>query len=173
MSKTRCDNFDKEYSWFYFEEVGIEYIDNSPIKIIVEVETKLSRNRVWEAFVNPETWKNWFPKVECVSYSGVMPYGVGTIRRSVVDGICYDETMLVWEEKNKWGYRINRATSAMSRAQLEITEFLPIESGTIVRWVLAFDPLHEINIAGFRKFLENLLKEAIANLEGLYEAGKI
>ncbi|HQQ64490.1 MAG TPA: SRPBCC family protein [Pseudomonadales bacterium] len=146
----------------------MDYLNHAGMKIVVEVETALPRQRVWEAFADAGTWNHWFPKVECASYSGVTPYGVGTTRRSLVDGVFYDETMLVWEEPCRWGYRINRTTSAMARAQLEITELDITSTGTLVRWIFACDPLHALNTDGFRQFLATLLKEAIARLERFY-----
>ncbi len=168
MIKDPCERFDEVETWNYFDEVGMEFLDNAKLKFVVEAMTHLPRQKVWDAFANPNTWQHWFPKVECVFYSGATPYGVGTTRRSIVDGILYDETMLVWEEPRRWGYRINKATFAIAKAQLEITEFEAIASGTRVRWTLACDSLYEMDKKSFGAILENLLKEAIDGLDKYY-----
>jgi hypothetical protein len=166
-------SFDGITAWKHFEPIGLAFLEAAAAKFVVEVETPLPRQQVWDAFANANTWQSWFPKVECVSYSGITPYGVGTTRRSVVDGVFYDETLLVWEEPCRWGYRIDRATKAIASAQLEITEFASIATGTRVKWILACDPLSDMPEQHFQKFLKNLLTEAIRNLEHLYATGEI
>ncbi len=152
-------------NWHSFDEVGLEFLNTAKVKYIIEVDTHLQQQVVWNAFADADTWQHWFPKVELASYDGTGPYGVGTTRRSIVDGTHYDETMLAWDEPRCWGYRINRATRAISKTQLEITEFEATETGTRVRWILACDPLYEIDKQSFKNFLEKMLKEAIQRLE--------
>lgn len=173
MTHDRCGSFDKITVWQHFEPVGLAFLETAAAKFIVEVETPLPRQQVWDAFANANTWQCWFPKVECVTYFGITPHGVGTTRRSVVDGVYYDETLLVWEEPSRWGYRIDRATQAIASAQLEITEFESIAAGTRVRWILACDLLSDIPEQHFQQFLKNLLTDAIRSLEHFYASGEI
>ena len=165
MTNKQHNKFDEATAWNNLEGVGMEFLDNAKVKLVVATVTSLPRQEVWDAFVDAGTWQSWFPKVECAFYLGDAPYDVGTIRRSIVDGVLYDETMLVWKEPCRWGYRIDRATFAMSEAHLEITEFQAIEAGTRVIWTLAFDPLYDIDEKDFGGFLKDLLKEAIQGLE--------
>ena len=124
---------------------------------------------VWNAFADAPSWTEWFPHVEAADYDGAPPYGVGTIRRSNVAGALHEETMLVWEEGERWGYRVDRATAQLSRAQIEISEFSDVADGTRVRWILACDPLDEFTfLAGDRPmdaFLTELHEAAMKSLE--------
>lgn len=80
----------------------------------------------------------------------------------------YEETMLIWEEPHRWGYRIDRATTAIASAQFELTEFEEVPDGTRVIWTLASDPLPNLNyLAGDRDFIAFLKDIPDRALRGL------
>ncbi len=155
--------------WHECRKVGADFADHAKARYVVERDIKAPRQAVWNAFADPATWAHWFPHVDWVTYDGLPPYGVGTIRRSSVAGCLHDETMVVWEEPRRWGYIIDRVTEPLSTAQLEITEFDEIPGGTRVRWTLACDPLPGLTFLSgdepFEDFLGKILEEALPKLE--------
>ena len=85
-----------------------------------------------------------------------------------VGGDLFEETILAWDEKTRWTYRIDRCTAALAHAQVESTELSDAaEGGTRVRWILASDPREGFAAAreALPGILETLLGEALANLE--------
>jgi len=154
-----------ELKWIHFDKITTAFLTEAPVRYEVAIDTSLSQQQLWNAFADAKTWPHWFPKVTHASYDGPAPYDVGTMRRSIVDGIHYEETMLIWDEPQRWGYRIDKATSAISRAQLELTEFEKMDSGTRVKWILACNPIYPINKNDFEEFLEKLLAETLEKLE--------
>ena len=73
--------------WFKMKKVGIEFLDVAKNKYTIERETTLPVEVVWDAFVTPETWCDWFPGVKSASYGDdEPPYGIGTFRESKVSG---------------------------------------------------------------------------------------
>lgn len=155
-------------TWYECRKVGLDYADSAPARYVVERDIAAPRQAVWDVFTDANTWKDWFPFIDWVTYDGPPPYGVGTIRRSSVAGALHDETMVVWDEPSRWGYIIDRVTEPLSKAQIEITEFYEIPGGTRVRWILACDPLPGLLFLAkdepFQAFLERVLGSALASL---------
>jgi carbon monoxide dehydrogenase subunit G len=158
-----------------FRPVGLDFADSAPARFVVEEDVALPRQAVWDAFADAATWRHWFPHVEWVKYEGKMPPGVGTTRISMVAGCLHDETMVAWDEPRRWGYIINKASEPLAKAQIELTEFEEIPTGTRVRWILACDPLEGLSyISGdepFETFLARLFAQTMRNLEA-YLKGK-
>jgi len=158
-----------EQTMHAFRPVGLDFADTAPARYVVEEDVAAPQQAVWTAFADAASWPHWFPHVEWVRYEGKMPPGVGTKRISMVAGCLHDETMVVWDAPRRWGYIINSASEALSTAQIEITEFEAIPSGTRVRWILACDPLDGLKyLSGdepFETFLGRLFTQTMRNLE--------
>ncbi len=155
--------------WFDLRPVELDFLEAAPMRVEVEVHTPLARERVWGAFTDPTTWSGWWPRVREASYPDqTQPYGVGTLRRADVGGDLFEETILAWDEKTRWTYRIDRCTAALAHAQVESTELSDAAGGgTRVRWILASDPREGFAAArdALPGILGTLLGEALANLE--------
>jgi carbon monoxide dehydrogenase subunit G len=158
-----------EPAWHVLQPVGLEFLEKAEQVFRVEQQVAAPLERVWEAFADAASWSRWFPGVEWARYDGASPAGVGTIRRSSVAGVEYEETMLVWDRGRRWAYRVDRSTAPVARAQLEITDFERSGDGTRVRWTLAVDPLEKLGYMAdgtpFERFLENLFRDAMRGLE--------
>ena len=156
-------------TWYDMKPVELSYLEQAPAVWRMEAVVRAPRQAVWDAFADATCWKDWFPHVEEASYDGPPPYGVGTIRRSNVAGALHEETMLVWDEPERWGYRVDRATARLSTAQIEINELHDVPEGTLVRWIIACDPEDEFTfLAGDRpmqEFLNELHQNAMQALE--------
>ena len=81
--------------WYALRPVELDFLDEAPMRVDIDVSTLLPRDVVWGAFVDPTTWKDWFPRVRDASYPDQdPPYGVGTVRAANVDGEFFEETIL-------------------------------------------------------------------------------
>jgi uncharacterized protein YndB with AHSA1/START domain len=157
--------------WIDLRPVGLEFLEDAPLKVAIEVRSSLPRATVWEAFVDPTTWVDWFPGVEAADYpKDDAPYGVGTIRTATVSGQLFEETILAWDEPTRWTYRIDRCTAPLASAQVESTELEETQDGgTCVRWILASDPSPQFAAASdaLPAILEGRLSDALRGLERL------
>lgn len=157
--------------WIQMRPVGLEFLAEAPMRVEVEVGSSLPLASVWQAFVDPTSWPDWFPGVEEAAYPmQEPPYGVGTIRTARVSGQLFEETLLAWDEPTRWTYRIDRCTAKLASAQVESTELSEARNGgTIVRWILASDPSKELAQAAevLPGILEIRLGDALRNLERL------
>lgn len=157
-------------AWHELRKVGLEYLEEAPQCYRLEARVALSADAVWRALADAESWAEWFPGVEWARYGeGSGEPGVGTLRQSQVGGVRYDETMLVWDAPRRWGYRIERTTAPIARAQVEVTELEPDGDGTRVIWRLATDPAEAIEYLAdgtpFAAFLQQLHEDAMKGLE--------
>ena len=104
-------------TWHDLRTVDLDFLDSAEKTYVCESTLQAPRNAVWNAFADPSTWRHWFPGVENASYGdSVAPFGVGTFRESWVAGQRYQEIMLVWDEPDRWGYTIERASVPVARA---------------------------------------------------------
>src|SRR5437867_3837564 len=124
--------------WFEMRKVDLGFLRTAQKTYVAECDVAASRAEVWAALIDPATWSRWWPGLESASYRGAPPpYGVGTPREAKLGRQRYEEIILVWEEGRRWGYRIDRATVPIARAQVECTELEDHAGGTRVRWILA------------------------------------
>jgi uncharacterized protein YndB with AHSA1/START domain len=160
-----------EPEWIELRPVGLEFLDTASMRVDIEITTSLSQETVWKAFVDPTTWKSWFPGVVEADYLPQdRPFGVGSIRTANVEGQLFEETILAWDEPYRWTYRIDRCTAELASAQVESTELAAHgDGGTMVRWILASDPCEGLLLARdiLPEILERRLSEALRNLERL------
>lgn len=163
--------------WHTLRAVGLEFLREAPQVYRQEALVRAPRAAVWRALADASRWHEWFPGVEWARYggAGARSPGVGSLRESQVAGARYDETMLAWDEPRRWGYRIDRSTQPVARAQVEVHELEEAAEGTRVRWIIATDPDRAIEYMSdgtpFPKFLQSLHEEAMAGLEGFLAKG--
>ena len=158
-----------EAGWHALRPVELDFEAKAEQVFRMEEQVAAPLERVWEAFADASTWSRWFPGGAWARYEGAGSAGVGTIRRSSVGGVQYEETMLVWDRPRRWAYRVDRSTAPVARAQLEISDFERSGAGTRVRWTLAVEPLEELGYMAdgtpFDRFLANLFRDAMRGLE--------
>lgn len=156
-------------AWHDLREVGLDFMEEAPKLYRLEAYVAFPQDEVWCAVADAEGWASWFPGVEWARYGeDTTEPGVGSLRQSQVGGVRYDETMLVWDAPCRWGYRIDRTTAPIARAQVEVTELEPHGEGTRVIWRLATDPAEAIEYLAdgtpFAAFLQQLHEEAMDGL---------
>jgi uncharacterized protein YndB with AHSA1/START domain len=158
-------------NWIELQPVGLDFIDDAPLRIEVSTQTTLAPQEIWNALIDAGGWAKWFPGVQKAGYRPpAPPHGVGTIRFAEVSGVQYEETMLAWDAPTRWIYRIDRSTSDLARAQVEATLVESQSKGrTRVVWILACDPRPAMAAAAdaLPQILEGMLCEALQNLERL------
>lgn len=164
---------------YKLEPVDASFLNSAKKTFVVEPVINLPIETVWQAFADSATWKHWFPNVIDAGYkmaNGDVDEnpGVGSIRWSHVGKQRYQETMIHWDEAKRWSYRIDECTLPISNAQLEMTEFEPVEGGTLVRWTLACNPrLLMVLVSPFMKIImAKMLCQALDNLKGFVSSSQ-
>jgi hypothetical protein len=153
--------------YFSMRAVDMDFLDNAEKIWVMEASVAAPRAEVWKAIADPTVWHEWFPGVERASYEGDPPYGVGTVRRARVGGQDFDEVMVCWDEEMRWAYYVRGASYPLARAQLECTELIDCDGGTLMRWTIAVDRGWMLRLATpfFHRTVTRLWLRAARNLE--------
>jgi hypothetical protein len=149
-------------------EVTLEFLEHAPKRWVFEANVDAPRSATFAAIsADPKTWK-WFPGINGGGYSGKMPPGVGTIREARMGPAVYRETILAWDEPERWVYRVDEMTVPMAHALVEEWLVTPNddEDRSVVRWTFAIDP-KPLFIAGgpaTPRVMGSLFRRAMRNL---------
>lgn len=86
----------------------------------------------------------------------------------------YRETILAWDEPERWVYRVDEMTVPLAHALVEEWAIRPEGAGSIVRWTFAIDPrtLFRASAAIAPKVMGSLFRKAMRNLSAQLSARK-
>lgn len=149
------------------ERVGLEFIDNAPLKFSDSVDLAITPAQLFEVLADAESWPHWASVITKVTWTSPEPRGVGTTR--VVDmrgGIVGDEEFLAWEPNTRMAFRFNSSSTSALAAFAEDYRVAETAEGCRLTWTLAqrlagparftsFAAAPLMNLA-FRRFLANL-----------------
>jgi hypothetical protein len=119
---------------------GLDFLATAPYRWQFEAPVAAPRPVVFAAISgDPSTW-TWFPGLSSGHYEGDGPHGVGSIRELRMSGVTYRETILAWDQDQRWVYRVDRCSVPLARGLVE--EWATVDAGenTVVRWTFAIDP---------------------------------
>ncbi len=130
-----------------FRPVEIDFVEQAPS---VLTSTAVIAHPIVDVFSalsgDPATW-TWFPGFSSRGrWLTPWPHGAGSIREVQMAGITYTETMLAWEEPDRWAFRVDTATVPLARALVEDYRLESVGAGTDagkatrLRWIFAIEP---------------------------------
>jgi Polyketide cyclase / dehydrase and lipid transport len=147
--------------------VELGFLDDAPLRF--EYTSPDLPATVVELFAvitsDPSGW-SWFPGLEAGGYDGDGPHGVGSHRWVRMGETTYRETILVWDEPNRWAYRVDETSDEVFDALLEDWVIEPTETGSRLRWTFAFAPRAELAdvLAGSHEFIGQTFASAMSGL---------
>jgi hypothetical protein len=114
---------------------------------------------------DPSTW-TWFPGLADARYESEPPFGVGTIRSVVMEGVAYRETVLAWDAPTRWAYRVDESSETTFRALAEDWVMRDTDDGSTLTWTFAVDPQPELRalVEGARDVIGGVFSRAMASL---------
>ncbi len=148
-------------------QVGLDFLDSAPRVYEFEAILDAPPERVFAALsAQPTTW-TWFPGVKGFPYEGAEPFGVGTKRSVRATGVTYRETIVAWDEPERWAYRIDETTAPVAKSLVEEWTMQPQGNGALVRWRFAIDPRIIFRLGGplVRIGMRAMFRRAMSNLE--------
>ena len=120
--------------------VGLDFLETATVRFVYEVQLPASPEAVFAAIsADPSTW-TWFPGLADGRYESPAPHDVGATRAVVMDGTAYRETILAWDEPNRWAYRVDQSAEASFDALAEDWVIRPSAGGATLQWTFAVDP---------------------------------
>lgn len=105
---------------FKCRPVGIEFLENAPVKFVNEVELTASHAQVFSVFENAEAWPQWYKEILAVEWHSLKPYGVGTTRTVKLTTVTVEEYFIVWEQDKRFAFYIAKASLPLVKALLEV-----------------------------------------------------
>ena len=153
--------------WFTMRKEDVGFVERARAVHVAEATMVAPRSRVFGAFVDPESWPDWFPNVQRAAYTSPPPFGVGTIRVAHVSGTRWEEEMVAWDDGQRWAWTVLRASVPFAKAQVECFEFADAGAGTRIRWTFALEPrpVARLGARFMTGAIRRLLARATANLD--------
>lgn len=151
----------------------LEFLKNAPKRWEFEAPVAAPVGDVFAAIsADPSTW-TWFPGLTSGRYVADGPPGVGTVREVRVGGTVYRETILAWDEPNRWVYRVDEMTVPLAHALVEEWTIRSEGHTSVVRWTFAIDPraLFRASMAVAPAVMGRLFHKAMRNLSAKLGAG--
>jgi hypothetical protein len=125
-----------------FEPVALSFFDKAPQVVHRYAHVAAPRERVFAAVAtDPAGWGRWFPGFsDDGRWETPPPHGVGSVRSVRSLGVRFTETILAWDENQRWAFRVDRASFPLAKAFAEDYRFSDDGSGTMVSWTVATCP---------------------------------
>ncbi|WP_370071912.1 SRPBCC family protein [Streptacidiphilus sp. MAP5-3] len=118
-----------------------EFLESAPVRIVTEERLTSGPEAVFRELTDDaSTWPSWFGAISRASYTGPPPYGVGAGRAvKLVGGVRFVESVLVWEDSQRFVYRIEETNLLGAHAWLEEWLLTPDGDGTLLRFTMAIE----------------------------------
>jgi hypothetical protein len=154
--------------------VDLDFLTTAPVRFTYTEPLPAPASTVFDAIsADPSTW-TWFPGLADGRYDTPPPFGVGTLRSVVMDGVTYRETLLAWDAPHRWAYRVDESSDATFRALAEdwVIRDAP-DGGATLTWTFAVEPQPELRtvVEGARDLIGGVFGGAMASLAAHLRAG--
>ncbi len=121
----------------------MSFFDTAPVVMRNAVFVAAPRRRVFDAIAeDPAGWGRWFPGFNGAGrYETSPPHGVGSVRTVRAFGTRYRETVLVWDDGERWAFRVDEMGGVpFAKAFAEDYRLRDEGNGTRLEWTAAMRP---------------------------------
>lgn len=126
------------------EQVGASFFENAPTSVTRSAFIAAPRSRVFDLIAkDPAGWGDWFPGFSHAGrWETPAPHAVGSVRTVRAFATTYRETILVWDEGERWAFRIDEMSSPVPlfAAYGEDYRLADEAGGTRLTWIVALRP---------------------------------
>jgi len=137
----------------------LSFMDTAPIQIREEATIAAPPDQVWPAFADAAAWPSWFSGMKDAHYTSGSPFGVDSTRAVKVATLKVNETILVFDENERFAFRVDDANVPALAAMVELITLEPSGGGadTIVvyrqavelkTWARLFAPIMHRQLRG-------------------------
>jgi Polyketide cyclase / dehydrase and lipid transport len=132
------------------EPVELSFFGDAPVKVTTHVFIAASRSSVFAAISgDPGGWGDWFPGFDHSGHwESPQPHGVGSVRTVRAFRTDYRETLLAWDDDERWAFRVDSSSSGLFAAFAEDYRLADAADGTLLSWTVAFRPGGVMRFAG-------------------------
>lgn len=140
------------------DKVGLEYFGTAPVRFTASEEIAATPARVFEVFLDAESWTRWVFAITGVEWTSPFPLAVGSTRTVfMLGGMTGYEEFIAWEPGKRMAFRFNSASRGGMEAFAEDYRVTDLGEGRCrVDWVMAMTP------AGASRYTMKLLHPVMA-----------
>jgi hypothetical protein len=122
------------------QPVELSFFVDAPKKVTTHTFVAAARGDVFAAISgDPAGWGDWFPGFDHGGrWESPAPHGVGSVRSVRAFRTDYRETMLAWENDERWAFRVDSSGSRLFKAFAEDYRLADAGDGTLLSWTVAF-----------------------------------
>lgn len=124
------------------QPVDLTFFDDAPVVVRRQARVEAPRDRVFALVAtDPAGWGRWFPGFsDDGRWETPPPHGVGSVRTVRAFGVRYRETLLAWDDGERFAFRIDQSSAPMAKAFAEDYRVADEGSGTMLSWTIAMVP---------------------------------
>jgi carbon monoxide dehydrogenase subunit G len=124
------------------QPVDLTFFESAPLKFSCQAHVAAPRDRVFAAVAtDPAGWGRWFPGFNNDGrWETSAPHGVGSVRDVRAFRIRYRETIIAWDDGERWAFRVDDTGAKMFTAFAEDYRFSDEAAGTRLSWTVAAQP---------------------------------
>jgi len=122
--------------------VTAEFLEDAPTRLVFTARFRAKPGEIFrELTEDASTWPLWFAPLRSGGYTGPPPYGVAAGRTMTLrGGAHFVESVVVWEEPQRFAYRVEQTNVPGVHAWMEEWGIAPAaEGGSVVRFTMALD----------------------------------
>ena len=121
------------------ERVGLDYFDDAPVRVTAREVVAASPERIFEVFLDADSWPRWAWPITGVDWTSPMPLEVGSTRTVWMRGpmVGYEE-FVAWDPGRRMAFRFNQTIKGGPSAFAEDYVVTDLRDGrSLVEWTMA------------------------------------
>lgn len=122
-------------AWHTYKEFDERFYQDAPFRIVVKMPVNASAERAFATLEDGELWPRWIAALRHVEWTSELPLTKGATRVvTMKNGAKIDERFIVWDQNERMGFTVVRATIPKIESFGELYELTPTANGCEIRW---------------------------------------
>ncbi len=107
----------------------LSFLDTAPLQVREEATIAAAPAAVWPALADPAAWPRWFVGMKDAHATSDGPFGLGSTRAVQVATLKVNETILAFDEPERFGFRVDDSNVPALAAMVELITLEPSAGG--------------------------------------------
>lgn len=122
-------------TWHQYKEFDEDFYQDAPFRIVVKMPVNASPESAFATLENGALWPRWIAALRHVEWTSEVPLKKDATRVvTMKNGAKIDERFIVWDQNERMGFTVVRATIPKIESFGELYELMPTATGSEIRW---------------------------------------